>query len=609
MALTAAQIKALHLYAQELDTAGAGERGALMARAAALLGCAPKTVYAHLKKYAGWRSGKKTRCDAGKTCIDLETAHAAAGLVHMARRQNGKKTLSIKSSCEILAQNGYGVVDVATGEVTMPSPGTVARAMRDHYGCHPKQLVTAAPAVSLRSFSPNHTWQQDASVCVLYRLPGGGEIRMLNERDYNEHKPGKLIEIAGLRIIRYIVCDHYSHNFYLHYEQAKGEDALGVTRALMGAICDRGARDPMHGVPAQIYMDKGSGNKSSLVLQFLERLEIKALHHAAGNARATGSVESLQNTVECNFEARLRFQDVSDVVDLQEKADRWRRHFLASAVLGRAKATRNAVWQRITDAQLRTVTRPVLEAVAAWGDVTRKIDNYFCISVDTKVYGVHEYDLRELGYHGISAGDTVTVRLNPFRAPVVTVIKMQPDGTELAFDVTPVEKDAAGFDMAAAVIGAQHKALPETKSGKALKKIKQMAYGVDSVEAAEKAHKAVNRKPFAHIDMTADIKEAPLYFRREGSTVGLAAPTAQPMPLNHAQAAKRLRELCPEAFETDAVACMDMLKARFPVTVPEDKLDDVAQALIARHAPRLATISTLSINTTLEGGAACASVS
>ena len=95
--------------------------------------------------------------------------------------------------------------------------------MRQHC-CHPEQLSGAAPATSLRSLHPNHTWQVDASVCVLYRMRGSQSVRLLNERDYNEHKPGKLVEISGQRILRYLVIDHYSGNIYLHYEQAKGED-------------------------------------------------------------------------------------------------------------------------------------------------------------------------------------------------------------------------------------------------------------------------------------------------------------------------------------------------------------------------------------------------
>ncbi len=290
MPLTPAQTGFLHDLAREMAAAPAsgGARTALVARAAETLGKSPKTVYGLLKKYAGWDSGRKTRADKGETCVDRELAQLAGGLSYLSNRQSGKRITTIKAARERLAANGYGVVNTKTGEVTMPSSETISRAMR-RYGCHPDQLGAARPAVELRSLHPNHVWEIDASVCVLYRLKGGG-VRLVNERDYNEHKPGKLIEIAGQRIIRYLAVDHYSAAIYLHYEQARGEDARGVITTLVEAISDRGERDPMHGVPLQVYMDPGSGNKASLVTQFLRDLESTPLWHEAGNARATGAV-------------------------------------------------------------------------------------------------------------------------------------------------------------------------------------------------------------------------------------------------------------------------------------------------------------------------------
>ena len=329
MSLTSAQAGFLHDLARELAAAPAsgGARTALVARAAETLGKSPKTVYALLKKHTGWTSGRKSRADRGKTCVDRELAQLAGGLSYLSNRQTGKRTTTIKAARERLAANGFGVVNTETGEVIMPSKETMSRAMR-RYGCHPDQLAAARPAVELRSLHPNHTWEVDASVCVLYRLKGGG-VKLLNERDYNEHKPGKLIEIAGQRIIRYLAVDHYSGCIYLHYEQARGEDARGVINTLVEAISDRGERDPMHGVPLQVYMDPGSGNKSSLVTQFLRDLEATPLWHEAGNARATGAVEVAQNIVETGFESRLRFMETPSVAELQAQADRWRRHFCA----------------------------------------------------------------------------------------------------------------------------------------------------------------------------------------------------------------------------------------------------------------------------------------
>lgn len=589
MSLTSAQAAYLHDLARDLAAAppSGGARTALVTRAAETLGKSPKTIYALLKRYAGWESGRKTRADKGKTCVDRELAQAAGGLAYLSNRQTGKRLTTIKAARERLAANGLGVVNT-DGEVTMPSPETISRAMR-RYGCHPDQLGAALPAVEMRSLHPNHTWQIDASVCVLYRVSGGG-VRLLNERDYNKDKPGKLIEIAGQRIIRYVVADHYSGALYVRYEQAAGEDARGVIETLTAAISDRGERDPMHGVPLQILMDKGSGNKSSLVTQFLRDLEITPLWHEAGNPRAKGSVECAQNLVERGFESRLRFMAIPSLEELQARADRWRRDFNARAILTRAKKPRNQLWISITDAQLRTVERPTLEAIAHWEDVRRQIDNCFRVSVNTRSHGVREYDLRELGYHGLNAKDWVSIRLNPFRAPDIMVIKEMPDGTELRFEVSPIIRGEDGRDITAPVIGQEYRRPPETRAERNLKEIKMRAYGTDSPEAAEKIHKARNRQPFADLDPMADVREAPQYLRRQGARLEVEAKTARPMPLNRAQAAQRLAQMCGEAWAADPAACNDLIRARYGESVPEEALEELARIITTRFAPRSATV-------------------
>lgn len=59
-------------------------------------------------------------------------------------------------------------------------------------------------------------------------------------------------------------------------------------------------------------------------------------------------------------------------------------------------------------------------------------------------------------------GRRVVVRLNPFRAPAITVIKELPNGEELRFEVRPIEKDAAGRDITAPVIGESFRRAPDT---------------------------------------------------------------------------------------------------------------------------------------------------
>ena len=352
----------------------------------------------------------------------------------------------------MLGAQGYGVTDAETGEVKMPSPKTISTAMR-RLGCHPDQVARGKATGRQRSEHPNHVWEVDSSVCVLFYLPGGKKMRLMDERLYNIKKPGRLVEIGRQRVIRYVVVDHCTHSLYVRYDQAAGEDAAGVLTTLIEAMTDRGARDPMHGVPRVLYMDKSGGNQSRLIRNFCATLGIDLQYHAAGSASATGSVEVAQNIVEREFESRLRFMEIGQLAQLQEAADKWRRHYNAHAIHRRLGCSRNAAWLRITAEQLRVAEREVLTAVAHWGEQERTVQPDYTIRVDTRSHGVQTYDLRVLGLHGVHVRDKVTVTLSPFNAPEIVVSKAMPDGTELRFNVQPMQRDDYGFDAAAPVIG------------------------------------------------------------------------------------------------------------------------------------------------------------
>lgn len=610
MALTPAQTQYVFSVAQALLQAEVckGERAGIVRRAAEMLGCSVNTVYRHLQTVAGWRSGRKPRTDKGETCVTEELARKASGMVHMATRANGKKTMSLKLSRNILENNGFGVVNPETGEVTMPSVETLSRAAKQ-YNCHPDQLKKGKPTGHMRSLHPNHCWQIDASVCVLYYLPGSKRVGMMDERHYNAKKPGKLIEIRNNRVVRYVVTDHTTNAFVVRYEQAPGEDAKGVIDTLIMSMCDRGPHDPMHGVPFILYMDPGSGNKSSLVMEFCARLDIRPIHHATGAANATGSVENCQNIVETQFESRQRFQGVPDLAFLQEQVDAWRRHYNAKEVHSRHKMTRSAAWTTIENDQLRTVERDVLEAVAYWKDETRTVGDDFTITVDTRThFGVCRYDLRELGHHGLGSKAKVRVRLNPYKAPTVTVILEQPDGSQNLFDVPPMQTDRYGQDVTAAVIGESFKSLPDTQTDRQLKAIHMDAYQVGTTEEAEKAAKQ-RKTPYANINPMADVREAPLFLRQKGNSVGagLNLPTAEPAPMSRVAFATWMMREHPETWnERTTAACMDWLRERYPDQVPGGKLANVAEKLCDRFGPKQAVILTMPTATDQQRSAACA---
>lgn len=589
--LTSDQTRLVGDIARELDAAGpcTGARGVIVKRLAATLGVSVNTAYRYLKRYAGWSSGKKPRRGKGETCVPENLCRRIAELM-LFPRANGKQVMTLKLAVNIAKSNGEGIADPETGEIIMPSVETISRAMRQ-YGCHPEQLKKGKPTGRVRSLHPNHTWLLDASVCILYRIRGTKRVVFLDERSYNAKKPKNLVEIGNRRIVRYVVIDHTSNAFYVRYEQAAGETAEGVLRTLIEFMANRGDHDPAHGLPCILYTDPGPANTASLITNFCKQLDVRLIHHAPGVANATGAVEVHQDIIEKQFESRLRFMDVPDVAFLQSEADRWRRHFCARAEHSRLKTTRNAAWLSIKEEQLRTVPRDVLEAIAQWKEERRNAGTDFVISVDTRThYGVRQYDLRELAYHGLSANESVRVLLNPFKAPEIVAVLDMPDGTEKRFSIAPMEKDEYGQDTSAPVFGEGYRAMPKTRTEKVLEEIKMQAYGVDSAEEAERLHKA-GKRPSSVTNIMADVKEAPLYLGRTGQPVKLAAPTAAPMPMSRIAFAVIMKREHPDVWtDANASACMEWLSTRYPDSVPGSEIESVVARMCDRFALRRAPI-------------------
>ena len=602
---SSAQLELISNAARDLKKADPcnGERGRIVARLAETLNRSLNTTYQYLKKYGGWESGKKPRKGKGETCVPEALCRKIAGLVICGDRANGKRPMCIKDAVKRWEANGEGIADPETGEITMPSVETISRAMR-RYGCHPDQLRVASPSVRMRTEYPNWLWQADASVCVLYRIRGTGKIGLMKEESYNEKKPENLIKIRNTRIVRYIVVDHCSGNFYLRYEQAAGEDAKGFLDTLIDAMTDRGPQDVMHGVPEILYTDPGPGPASSLVTGFCGQMGITPAQHVPGRARATGSVEKCQDIVECKFESRLRFLEVPDVAQLQALADRWRRHFCATAIHTRTKKTRNDVWLSIPAEKLRTVEADVMHSIAAWGEVRCQVKDDFTISADTRThYGVRRYDLRELGYHGLQVRDSVSVRLNPYKAPSIIAVIEKPDGEKLSFEVPPMQFDGAGFDLGAPAFGEGFKAMPKTRAEKTLETIKKEAYGVQSVEEAEKMRRA-GKPAYAGIDIMADIKEAPIYLKKAGTPLQVEEQRADVPPMKRLSFALMMRRDHPDVWRDDNTdECAEWLRTRYPDTVPGNEIEAVIERMREKFAPKRARRIEFRPN---EGRAACA---
>lgn len=540
----------LRALASRLDEAGHGQRQRLVSQAARLLNCSEQTVYRKLKSEIGWTSGRKRRADAGRLTVSEDTALAVAHLMHKATRENGKRIMHMTDARDMMKESGFEDADVSTT--------TISRAMR-RYGCHPDMLAQGKAHVHMRSLHPNHVWQVDPSMCVLFYLPKGG-LSVMEESKFYKNKLHNFRKHEQERVWRYVITDHYSGTIYVKYVQAPGESAQGLVDVFLDAISDRGLRDPMHGVPDMLIMDKGSANTAHLFTNLLERLGVKWDTHQAGNPRAKGSVECGNNIVETKFESRLTFLRVQDVAELQDAANRWAQHFNARAIHTRTGKSRNDVWLTIAEDQLRLA--PSLELcreLVTTKPVPAKVTDSLTITHAVKGFGKNEYDLRLLP---VVPSMKVQVVVNPYRAPAVDVVVPDPSlAQDPVWTVEPVAKNDVGFWEDGPVFGQDYQAQPDTIADRHVKAIDEAA-GTDAKHP---------RAPQG-VDVMADIKPAPEYLPKRGRDLGLDASRRELPPLTVVEAAMQLRARLGDRWSVEAYA---WLQQRYPDGVPVDEMESI----------------------------------
>ena len=566
--------------AARLTAAHAGDCGAIVAQAAEQMRCSVQTTYRRLQE-VGWTSGRKTRTDRGELSVPFELAKQVGGLITETTRKNGKRIMGIEQARTILESNFEGVIDPETGEITMPSASTLSRAMRA-YGCHPDQLDEGPASVEMRSLHPNHVWQADASVCVLFYLPSG-KLDVMDETKFYKNKPDNITRIEKERVIRWVITEHYSGAIYFHYSLGS-EDALGMINTLIAAS---GARpgEAMHGLPFILTTDKGAGNTGGLAKHFFKRTGIRHITHAKGNPRAKGQVEQANNLIETHFECRLRMMgDVVDLASLNAAATQWRRVWNATAKHSRHGHTRDSMWLTIKPEHLRIpASAEVLRDLVGTPPKEIKVPSSMIVSHPIKGYGTCEYNVRFIP--GVIIGQTVAVSVNPYRMPAIDLIITDREGVEHVYTIEPIKRiDGPRFRADAPVWGENYQSMPHTAADEALTDIKKAAYGTDTLEAAQRAEDR-NQRIYANLDGMADVKAAlptlPTPMPRQGTVFDGETVSRKLPPLDHVEAAQRLRAMMAQAGLAWDADCMRTLQADYPGSVPVEEIEDIAATMIA----------------------------
>ena len=554
-----AEIDYLRQIAAELTEAGHGKRGPIIKRACAYLSVSNAELYRRLAK-VGFTSGRKTRSDKGNTIVSIEAAELIGGMVINAASKTGKKRMSIKLALEV-AQDSGKAPDV--------SAATISRIMKQNM-CHPAQLALPSAHTRQRSLYPNHVWLIDASVCVVFYLKHKVGLHVMDEREFYKNKPANLQKIEKDRVIRYVQTDHTSGSFYHEYFW-RSENVENLTNFFFSCIQKRSMKEPMHGVPFILYVDRGTANTSGMFKNLMARLGVEFIAHDTNNSRAKGSVEQANNLIETQFESLLSFKTVDSIDELNAFANEWRIMFNETKIHSRTKRTRNQVWNMIRPEQLRIAPEIELcRELVTTMPISRTVRGDLTVQHTIKGYGEKFYSVKHIP--DIYVGAKLDVVVNPYRAPDIDIITLNDSGEQVVYTCVPDQLDMFGQLQDAPVIGQEIRAMPNSKIDEARNRIMKQAYNVSTQAEVDKAIKKRTPAYVGQIDPTAHITkhDVPDYLPRAGQQMEIQKQKNQLPPLNYIQAAKQIKGLVGDAWTAEH---MSLLKNKYPDgNVPQEDI-------------------------------------
>ena len=573
-----AEIDYLRQIAAELTEAGHGKRGPIIKRACEYLTVSNAELYRRLAK-VGFTSGRKTRSDKGNTIVSLEAAELVGGMVINAASKTGKKRMSIKLALEV-AQD--------SGKAPGVSAATISRIMKQNM-CHPAQLAMPTAHTRQRSLHPNHVWQIDASVCVVFYLNHKAGLHVMDEREFYKNKPANLKKIEKDRVIRYVLTDHTSGRIYHEYFW-RSENVENLTNFFFSCIQKRSLKEPMHGVPFILYVDKGTANTSGMFKNLMTRLDVEFIAHATNNSRAKGSVEQANNLIETNFESLLSFRSVDSIEELNAFANEWRIMFNETKTHSRTKRTRNQVWNMIRPEQLRIA--PSIELcreLVTTTPITRTVKGDLTVQHTVKGYDEKFYSVKHIP--DIFVGAKVDVVVNPYRAPDIDVLTTNEHGEQVIYTCVPDQLDIFGQLHDAPVIGQEIQSMPNSKIDESRNRIMKQAFNANTQAEVDKALKKRIPAYQGQIDVTAHITkhDVPEYLPRAGQQMEIQKQKNQLPPLNYIQAAKQIKGLVGDAWTAEH---MGMLKKEYSDgNVPQEDIPHWVERIQGgRNKPKLKVV-------------------
>ena len=574
--MSAALTERLVGVGQAAREAGHGEKESIYQSAMRELGLARATLLRKIKEVT-MQPTRKQRSDAGLVAVSYAEAQMIAALILESYRRNNKRLMIIEEAVRILRANGEircERVDAASGEVRPLSTSAIARALRV-YHLHPDTLLAPAPAVSLASNHPNHVWQIDASICVLYYLRAAEQdagLQVMAASEFYKNKPANLKKIENERVWRYAVTDHTSGTIYVEYVLG-AESGLNLSNIFINAMQKRDARDPFSGVPLMVMLDPGSANTGAIFKNLCRSLQVQVQINKPGNPRAKGQVEQAHNLIERNFEAGLKLRRADSLEQLNALAWQWMRAFNGNSIHSRTSRTRYAVWCSITASQHR-IAPPVdtCRELARSDPEQREVSSKLTISFRGTTYDVASVPQ-------VMVGEKLLIARNPWRASAAQAVLTDADGREVFHLIEEVRQGEYGFPVGAPVIGEAYARHADTIAQTAAKDIEKLTMGAATLDEAALARKGKSLPfggridPYKHIDNTPQ----PYWLPRAGTTMDVPNPAQVVVRLlNRMEAALRLRAILGRPVTVEENQRIAQL---YPDGVPEEALPELALRL------------------------------
>jgi len=583
-----ALIESLQAVARAAEAAGHGKKSAVYQQAANEMGMSLATLHKKLSEVA-MKKQRKKRADSGEINLTLDDARMISAYLSESSRNNGKRLASIKTAIEVLRANGEITatrLDENTGELVPLSESAIARGLR-HYGLHLDQQSRPTPKISLASLHPNHVWQIDPSLCVLYYLRNAKGLQVMNEKEFYKNKPANIAKIENERIWRYVITDHTSGWIFVYYVLG-AESGKNLVEAFIAATQKRHAQDPVHGIPKMVMVDPGSANTGAVFNNLCRALGVHVQVNEPGQPWAKGQVEKANDIVECEFEHCMKFlaKPPTTLEEINDLAWRWMRNFNATKIHTRTGQPRYAVWMKITAEQL--VFAPpeqVMRELAISHPVSRKVSPQLEIQFEGRTYSVKEIP------HA-AVGEKLFVTRNPWRADgsSAQVIYTNEEGRTVIQVVEAIKVNDFGFDISAPVIGEEYKSHGDSYIDTERKRVERLVMDAPTDEESKKNRKA-KKVPFGgRINPMKPIDDTPLvdYLSKRGTASEVVAPMVEDVRMTHVAAAKKLAARLGNAW--NGSEHFPWIKQAYPNGILEAELSDIAHQLQQVNQPALRLI-------------------